>query len=310
MKLMNKNWKYLIVLDACRHDYFKKVYSNYLKGKLKKIKSTGRFTVEWAKTQFTDYYDLIYISTNPFINSMISVKQGGIKFEAKKHFSEIVDMWRYDVDPIKKVVLPKTVNERVLEKIKKAPKKRMIIHYMQPHYPYIHSNYSKFDKYTKMKIEKKTDSGFIMSKPYLNPFSEKIKKMIPPKILIKLSKILGKTSPKIKILEEIGEEKLRDAYQKNLEIVLEEVAKLCSNLNGKIVITSDHGEFLGEDGIIGHNFPIESPILREVPYFELREVKDKYKKKIIRKDRETTSETKKITNKKEIKKRLRTLGYF
>lgn len=39
---------------------------------------------------------------------------------------------------------------------------------------------------------------------------------------------------------------LRDAYASNLQLVLSEAARLLDQLVGKTVITSDHGELLGE----------------------------------------------------------------
>ena len=46
---------------------------------------------------------------------------------------------------------------------------------------------------------------------------------------------------------------LIEAYKENLKTVLDYAAKLCSSFPcKKIVITSDHGELLGEEGIYEH----------------------------------------------------------
>lgn len=39
------DWKYLIILDACRHDYFEKVYSNFFSGELRKVRSADCATL-------------------------------------------------------------------------------------------------------------------------------------------------------------------------------------------------------------------------------------------------------------------------
>ncbi len=67
--VMNEDWDHLIVLDACRYDYFEKVWQKYLPGKLRKKLSVGSTTVEWRDKTFTDYYgDVVYISSNPYIS--------------------------------------------------------------------------------------------------------------------------------------------------------------------------------------------------------------------------------------------------
>jgi hypothetical protein len=71
------------------------------------------------------------------------------------------------------------------------------------------------------------------------------------------------------------------AYIINLKLVLENVAILVQNIltdnpKARIVITSDHGELLGENGKFGHG--IEHPIVRVIPWFEvercMKDVKD------------------------------------
>jgi len=70
-----------------------------------------------------------------------------------------------------------------------------------------------------------------------------------------------------------GTSGLRKAYRENLEIVLRYVAVLCYELSGTIVITSDHGELLGENGKYGHKCGSKDPLLLEVPWFRVTGVK-------------------------------------
>jgi len=51
--LINKQeWDFLIVLDACRYDYFAKMYQEFFLGELKKVISSGIDTLSWLKHTF------------------------------------------------------------------------------------------------------------------------------------------------------------------------------------------------------------------------------------------------------------------
>ena len=89
-----------MILDACRYDYFEKKYEKYFKkGKLKKVQSFSEnaprtLTIDWLCKNFKEFYkDIIFISSNPIVNSKIEWKErnkikgkGGLSFSGKKHF--------------------------------------------------------------------------------------------------------------------------------------------------------------------------------------------------------------------------------
>lgn len=65
----------------------------------------------------------------------------------------------------------------------------------------------------------------------------------------------------------ISKERARKALQENLEIAYPHAEEIGEELDGETVITSDHGEFIGERGIYGHgldDFP--HPAIRKVPW--------------------------------------------
>ncbi|EMA61293.1 hypothetical protein C470_07204 [Halorubrum distributum JCM 13561] len=66
----------------------------------------------------------------------------------------------------------------------------------------------------------------------------------------------------------VTDEDIWRGYTDNLEIALNEIRRLARHVDCPVVITSDHGEFLGEFGIYDHP-QIVHPILREVPWFEV-----------------------------------------
>ena len=233
--LSRESWDILIILDACRYDYFRDEYEKFLSGELIKVWSPASGTTPWLKKTFGGYYpDIQVFSATPFINSKgIDL----LDYNATKHFppKNIIDIWDFGWDDKLKTVHPKTVVETVLS-YQIDPKKRQIIWFLQPHGPWIG--------------EPKLIPEF--NKEYGNSFDE----MVIP-LLRK-----GKLSLK----------KFRDAYRGNLRLVLKYVSKLINELpeNRKIVITSDHGELLGEyDSFLHYSF-LTVPELREVPYFRVK----------------------------------------
>ena len=87
------------------------------------------------------------------------------------------------------------------------------------------------------------------------------------------------------IKKKLGNSGLEEAYRENLRIVLRYVTKLCSKFlelkpSDKIIVTSDHGELLGEEGVYGHGeglltrfFPRIRRILSEVPWLVVEDIK-------------------------------------
>jgi len=85
----------------------------------------------------------------------------------------------------------------------------------------------------------------------------------------------GKHAVNAEIVEKVkrGEitiSRLREAYRDNLRLVLEYVEKIVKESEGGVIITSDHGEMLGEYRLFLHPCGIECKILRQVPWLELR----------------------------------------
>lgn len=293
VNIMEKKWDYLIVLDACRYDYFSKLYVDYLQGKLEKVYSPGSFTPEWCRKSFTEYYDdVVYVSANPYINSKVEIKN----FKARNHFFRVIDVWSWGWDDELGTVHPEKVNEAVKKFRDMYSDKRFIIHYLQPHEPYL--NYNLNAVFPKPQINR----GSVL----IGIRNNKINKIIETsvKILGFLAKQTGLfgVNPKWKIREllnlppetpmdavrrKFGDRGLRQAYVENLKIVLAHVSELLKLLSGVIVVTSDHGELLGEDGCYAHQYGSNHPLLKEVPWFTIEKKTEtigiKEKKRITQK---------------------------
>jgi glucan phosphoethanolaminetransferase (alkaline phosphatase superfamily) len=51
--------------------------------------------------------------------------------------------------------------------------------------------------------------------------------------------------------------------------VLQSVADLVPELDGRVVVTADHGEAFGEEGVWEHHIETHIPPLVEVPWLEV-----------------------------------------
>ena len=235
VRVMEEDWNYLIVLDACRYDYFKEV--NMIKGTLLKKRSLGSHTKEWARKNFTGWYpDTVYFSSNPIISEYMLKELVG-----KQPFFKIFNLWATDWDEKLGTVKPESVNKRVLEHKDDFPDKRIIIHYLQPHLPYILTKFP-----DDRKIIKKENLFFSYS-----------------------PKLWDNTVIELKERVKRGEvdiELIKQAYKKDLQYVLGYVKKLIRKLKGKIIVTSDHGNCFGEWGLYWHPIGIYVKPLVEIPW--------------------------------------------
>jgi len=321
--IMQEEWDYLIILDACRYDYFEQVWRKYLDGVLEKRISVGSGTKEWRNKSFVKRYDdVIYISTNPYIASVPS--KG---FSAAEHFFEVHDLWLHNWDKDKGTVLPETVSKRAVEIINANMDKRAIIHYIQPHEPYLGQSIS--------------SPGYSSSRPevFFGLSSDQGgKDKVLHKLLYIFSALLyycgirGRlfvwklrellrmppANPMDAVRRRYGKEGLRRAYRENLEIVLKCVAELVQALSGRIIVTADHGEMLGESFCYGHWSRSSKKLLREIPWLVIDKGKKRTEPPKTQLHPKQTQQRSAVPDEQEAKgkieeqvqQRLRALGYF
>ncbi len=266
-----RDWTFLLVLDACRFDYFKKAYPRFLEGDLMKVASAvdckkGVATSEWAKSTFKGIYkDIVYISTTPHINSMTDVNG----FKAVDHFFKIEDVWLKGWDDEKGTVPPDVVSEYILDSVDRYPDKKVIAHYMQPHFPYLSIKNPSMPK----QRDPKAHDNF--KRNLRNFIGSRVRWTLGGRRTRKLLRVLGlpPMTPMHEVLRRDGHHALCEAYEKNLEEVMKSIKKLNSMMErgrGKMVITADHGEYLGEDGFYGHSFLPYHDVLNSVPWFVVK----------------------------------------
>jgi hypothetical protein len=317
VNIMQERWDYLIVLDACRYDYFEQVWQQYLHGRLEKRMSVGTGTSEWRDKSFTDYYDdVIYISANPFINSLSPVKG----FSAKEHFPRVFDLWLSNWDKEKGTVLPETVTKEAAEIIASHMDKRAIIHYIQPHEPYLGL------AATSPGYKRPSAGQYMQGLPGESKVVRKIMNILSGVFywlglrgnyfIWKIREVLrlAPAGPMDAVRRKYGDELLRKAYKENLEIVLKSVAELVDTLSGKVIITADHGEMLGENNCYCHWSRSNNEFLREIPWLMIdKGDKDPGSAPRAASEGQKASEPAAPADeeaKQKIQEKLRALGYF
>jgi hypothetical protein len=124
-----EDWDNLIILDACRYDAFEQAIS--LPGHLEKRKSKGGMSPEFVRGNFSKkrIYNTVYVSANEWFAKLQD------EIDAEIH--RFVNLQENYLDLAELSVRPETVTEQALRIDEEYPDKRLIVHYMQPHQPYI-----------------------------------------------------------------------------------------------------------------------------------------------------------------------------
>jgi hypothetical protein len=277
----SEEWDNLIVLDACRYDHFQRIYRDYFDDesilKFEKRKSKGSATGEWLYKTFGESYNYRYFSAIPHVNSKgISLSKTHSEWEydwkAVDHFEEIIDVWDSGWEENLDTVPPEALNNAFTSN-SKTDNLRNIIHYVQPHRPYIYlkTNYNGIRNGKKyVEGEKNSSEGESQYKDVLlGHIGSLIELVSSRETKWKLREYLGM---KAQGIEHAWRNKgIEHYYEENLKLALEQVSELVTELEGKTVITADHGEFLGEYDKWGkHPYETNKPELREVPWLEIK----------------------------------------
>lgn len=230
-----EDWDYAIVLDACRFDVFKE--NNPFDETVTRKHSIASSTGEWVQRGITeDHTDKIIVSANP-VTSPIKLKELTGK---KNRFFKNIPAWDIGWSEKHRTVPPWSMTQISKAIVKKYPNKKIIFWYLQPHHPFL-----------------SLEEEFI--------FVDNIK--------IKILKGMAQRGKNVWDALKAGEVPIRKAkngYITNTTTTLKYVKELIEHLNGKIIITSDHGNCFGEMGLFGHPSNIHIPPLIDVPYLEIK----------------------------------------
>lgn len=242
--IIEKEWDILLVLDACRYSSFKTAIETLgWEGKLSLYKTKARNTVEyrdsWPKTPRDQQF--FYVSGNPYINS----KTAGNKFKVIDAF-----LWGWDVRH--DVAAPEAVTDAMMTLTKFG--ERIVAHYMPPHLPFLGES-NRLEKWEPYKSTLRRDRKLEVP---LHDLESDVQVSVPfpsssvpnAKGLFTFAEYLSREPRMAEEPEPVFEDfiqMVKQAYMSNLYLVLRDVKRILRYLRGaKVVVTSDHGCFLGE----------------------------------------------------------------
>lgn len=237
VELIHKfDWDVLIILDSMRYDVFREIVDLG-----EAVWSSGSTTDEWLANTWKGKYNACYITANPFVSN--TVNPAG--WRASDHFAEIIPVWDFGWKKVKGcyTVPPEEVVKAYRKWRLRGIRRKVILHFMQPHSP------------------------FISEKVLPIPWIVDLKK----EGVVKLGMQDGRRMYQYWV-NKYGAEYVREAYKDNARLVLSHVIPLAKKLvkeGKKVIITSDHGELLGENGLWGH-LKVITKELRIVPWLELK----------------------------------------
>lgn len=272
--IWDREWDVLLVLDACRRDLLCEVADEFdVVGGPDAVGahwSVGSKSAEWIRRTFAEEYsELIertaYVTGNPFTAT--------VEFETEPAVLDEVwlDAWNDELG----TVLPRPLTDRAIATWRESDVDRMIVHYMQPHIPFVTGSDPDSDLDGDPTDFREGTDGFW--RPGMG-------------------------------LDEVWPE-----YRDNLRYVLEDVSHFCASVDADTVaISADHGNATGTLGVWGHPSDLLLPSLRRVPWVETtaRDTGD-YTPDVDRTSADASDEVPADGSDEapEVRERLRSLGY-
>jgi hypothetical protein len=270
---LNEDWDNLFILDACRYDIFEEINPFDEKVDYRILQSSNSPEFCDAYISGNKYHDTIYVTANPF----------GIRVDNKSFYRKYSTIDENGNDPNVNWA-PEAVYQLALESYRSNLDKRLMVHFMQPHAPYFG------DKAAQLRESIKEEGYQFWA------WNEKLSQENKDRDDV-ITHLLSAAQRGV-----ITPDELIEVYTENLEIILEYIQKLVDEVDGKTVITSDHGEMLRWK--IGHGREIYTEELRKVPWLVLPD-DDGNRREITA---ETPSGSQEVVD-SEIDNQLRALGY-
>ncbi|MDZ7730950.1 MAG: hypothetical protein U5K37_08625 [Natrialbaceae archaeon] len=213
--IYQREWDVLILLDCARVDMLESLTDEFpFIHPVGTHHTPGTDSAEWMETTFVSKYEddiknTVYITANPNSENHLS----------ENIFERLEEVWRYSWDDDHGTVLPRSVTDQAITISRDFNPEKMIIHYMQPHPPFI----------PRPEIDAARNTASNKETAGMN--------------LKSLHQEAGYS------LDELWE-----AHMENLNYVLKDIQDvLLTNLNAdKVVISADHGQAFGEQNVFGH----------------------------------------------------------
>lgn len=225
-----RSWDTLVILDACRFDLFDTfarqhdIWDDFTA--VEPVYSCASSSREWLEKVTDTKYESRRAETH-----MISANGWAAVVDLKR-FHGVEELWKKHSSEFG-TVPPRYVTDATLRVHDEYPERKLLVHYMQPHAPFLHCP-GKYDSINTEEGEGRSQN--IWRGLQAGTFSR----------------------------EEIWED-----YGTNLMAVLDEVQLLVENMAGEIAITADHGNAMGEWRLFGHPEYVPAPAIKRVPWAEI-----------------------------------------
>ncbi len=252
--ILDRDWDVLLLLDACRYDYFEILCP--FKGKLTPFDIGCNGTKKYMQMNFSspECSDVV------FVNHLILFPE----WVNTSLFHAVIDAhnicWNQDYG----TVLPEDNSRVGLETINKYPDKRIVIHYSQPHDPFLDRNTTIIKRKTHKQIVYR-NSRTAWAAKRLNS----LKNIFPPMPFWYIEKVFGSSAGIGEIYFSEGFAGLKKSYEYNTIRALNSMKKIVDIRDKKVVITSDHGKMLGEGFMYSHGYWTPK-VVTTVPWFEVK----------------------------------------
>lgn len=240
-----------------------------LPGELESRTARGGGTVEFLFGNFANRY----LQDTVYITANPQFYK--YREELGTEFHVVWNVWQDRWDNELHTVPPEDMTAACLEAAAEYPNKRLLFHYNQPHPPFIGPTGRDLDMGTGSDERR----GF---------FSEFLNDVFH---------------------EFTSREDFRQAYEENADIALDSAAELLANIEGRFVVTADHGEMIGERAAplpvryYSHRIGVHVDELTKIPW-HVRESDDRPQITAEGSEKMEESATDKI-----VRERLRELGY-
>jgi hypothetical protein len=228
--VFDADWDNLLILDACWYDLFERVSD--LPGDLRPVRSRASSTREFLRANFDgrELLDTVYVTSSPMLYRH--------RDEVDTRLHDVVNVWRdRGWNEKYRTVLPETMTEAAIDAAERYPDKQILVHYMQPHYPFIGPTGREHFDLDSLNFDWKA---------------------------IRRGDI------------DVSDDVVASAYRENLEEAMPEVESALRSLPGLSVVTADHGEMIGSPSFpipmkeYGHPPGIYTDGLVEVPWLTFR----------------------------------------
>ena len=142
-----------------------------------------------------------------------------------------------------------------------------------PHPPFltIDSKYKEKIKEESIRTDKNIKNSKLKQKTLFIIWA--LKQRFPTVVFWYLERLLGLHSGMLVLYKAGGFKLIQKLYYDNFKLSLLSINEIRNNTKGKMVVTADHGQRLGDYGMFGHG-GWKSKSVVEVPWFEVKEVKD------------------------------------